>query len=112
MWTSKAGDRSLAAQLTRKLRSVVIAIEFALMAVQPFFAHPGERWFVRDAPYPANNRRERRPAERGTLHTVLGARLKLEAFSTCSHSPSELQRAYPHHVMLGRPNGLDASERD
>lgn len=46
-----------------KLQSLVIAIEFALMTGQPLFAHPRQRWFAHDTPYPRNNHRQHRPAE-------------------------------------------------
>jgi hypothetical protein len=91
-----------------ELQSVVIAIEFGLMAEQPLFAHPGERRFARDAPYPGNNRRQRRPAEESLLHTVLGAGLKLESFGSCRHSPSELQRVCLPSCVEEAYRGLDA----
>jgi hypothetical protein len=94
---ARAADRP---ESYRKLQSVVIAIEFALMAEQPLFAHAGERRFARDAPYPGNNRRQRRPAEERLQRTVLGAGLKRESFRSCRHSPSGLQRLYPWRRAL------------
>src|SRR4029453_18639106 len=78
-----------------RLKSVVIAIEFVSRAEQPLFAHAGERRFARDAPYPGNNRRQRRPAEQRFQRIVLGAGLKRESFGGGRHSPFYLQRPYP-----------------
>jgi hypothetical protein len=55
--------RNLRSALGIKLRPVVIAIEFGLVAEQPRFAHAGERGFGHDASYPGNNRRQRSPAD-------------------------------------------------
>jgi hypothetical protein len=55
--------RNLPSALGIRIQPVVIAIEFGLVAVQPLFAHPGERRFGRDASYPGNNRRQRSPAD-------------------------------------------------
>ena len=76
--------------------SVLVAIEFALVAEQPLVAHTGQRRLSRHPPNDCEHRRDERPAENGLENPPNGAVGKREGLGVRGHdSPRVVSTSVP-----------------